>query len=240
MEILSTSSTKSSDESNDEDENTTIGDAAKLTNVAIAATTTASSELSSTFLTTENPSIDGSTATSVTKMDASIDDTRIDDQEPSDENGKEPAQEMFNDVTNEPSVTTEAVTESSERIKSDGISGSTIASAIKSNDRSRIVSKDDIESIRGRALNLSSIEHRPSTSGMIFVTAPPALVLPKSSKTFSDDLSDVSMDNEGMDLNSSEHVSATSQLPLIHDSECHSKVCHANISLFFLLLIDQY
>lgn len=129
------------------------------------------------------------------------------------------------DVT---TMTTETITES--HAKSEVVSSSTMASITKSNDRSRIVSKDDIESIRGRALNLSSVEHRQPASGVIYVTAPPTPSMPKMSKTFIDDLSDVSMDNDGMEVHSSEHIATTPSSKSMHQPECTSKVSKININ----------
>lgn len=143
--------------------------------------------------------------------------------------------ENVNSVTNGPTVTIDIATESQEQTKFDIVSSTMIASTIKSSDRSRIVSKDDIESIRGRALNLNSTDRKSTTSGIIYVTAPPSSQKP--SKTFSDDLSDVSMDNESMDFHSSEHVVTTAQPSLIHDTECHSKVCHSIINRNFLIYL---
>lgn len=97
------------------------------------------------------------------------------------------------------------------------------------NERSRIVSKNDIESIRGRALNITSTGmemERQQTSAFVFVT-PSSSVQPKSMHTFGDDLSDVSMDGDGLDdFHSRSHVEQTTKpsTPLIHDSECQSKV----------------
>lgn len=131
-------------------------------------------------------------------------------------------------------VTTDAVTDSYESTESQTISSSTITSNNKAKDRSRVVSKDDIESIRGRALNLTNSERKqPTSSGVIYVTAPPSapvpsMSIPKSAKTFSDDLSDVSMDNDSMDYQSSEHVAktttTTTSTPSIPDSECQTEV----------------
>lgn len=193
----------------------------------------------------------------------------------------------INDVTNGPTTTatataTDAIVNVEEATKSPAISSSTSANIIKVNDRSRVVSKDDIESIRGRALNLTSNEHQQSMPGsVIYVTAPPvplppssaaaaattedkashptaapvipAIVKPKSAKakSFRDDLSDVSMDNDGLDFQSSEHVAmmttttpttrttmtgmkTTTLTPLIHDSQCQSKVRFLNNLFLFV------
>lgn len=184
----------------------------------------------------------------ITKTDASVDGSKNNvqdtasiliepfvgnesDDEPTMKNANANAQRVtINDVTNGSTMTTNvAVTETQEPTKSDAISGSTSASIIKANDRSRVVSKDDIESIRGRALNLTSTERRQqSMSGAIYVTAP-TLVMPKASKTFSDDLSDVSMDNDGLDFKSGEHMTAVPSPPTPYDLECQSKVRYLNI-----------
>lgn len=135
------------------------------------------------------------------------------------------------------------------------------AHPIKLNDRSRVVSKTDIESIRGRAINFTGSDRRPmaGAGGVIYVTAPPpqsapfdavaadgppAMVMPKSAKSniFSDDLSDVSMENDGMELHSSEHMAMIKMMTTtptttpkasamkanapstVHDPKCQSKV----------------
>lgn len=181
----------------------------------------------------------------------------------------------INDVTNGPTTASDAIVDAKkEDATKPAVSTSTSANIIKVNDRSRVVSKDDIESIRGRALNFSSNDHQQSMpGGVIYVTAPPlpssssspsaaasvtideisrsapvipVIVKPKSAKakSFGDDLSDVSMDNDGPDFHSSEHVAimtttttttttttadmsemkTTTLTPLIHYSQCQSKV----------------
>lgn len=114
----------------------------------------------------------------------------------------------------------------------------TIKSTNKSTDRSRVVSKEDIESIRGRSLNWTNSDRKGAmTSGVIYVTAPPqstvsssAKAVSKSLKAFNDDLSDVSMDNDNdnTDFQSSEIVAKTSttiaSVPSIHGPMCKSKV----------------
>lgn len=143
----------------------------------------------------------------------------------------------INDVTNSPTMltttTTDAVDESEESVetKSDIIDNTTKSSISKTtvaSDRSGVVSKDDIDSIRGRALNITDGEmERQQTSSFVYVT--PAMA--KSMHTFGDDLSDVSMDNDGSnDFHTSSHVASsttstttTASTPLIHDSECQSK-----------------
>lgn len=236
---LSTS-TKPSEQNDDEEILTTIGQTVKVIN-AVSATTTQSSvakDASTTISYDEDN--DGSMVAS--KTEASVESASDETMESSSESDEH---ETVNDVTNGPAVTTEVVTESTEHpIKSDTIEiSSTSTSIIKSNDRSRIVSKDDIESIRGRALNLSSTERKSSTSGVIYVTAPPtpAPAISKSAKSsFSDDLSDVSMDNESMDFHSSEHVATTAQPSLMHNTECHSKVRQTFIFIVFVILIRNY
>lgn len=135
-------------------------------------------------------------------------------------------------ATSDSTVTTDASIETRE-------DSSTVGSVIKSSVRSRVVSKDDIESIRGRSLNLTNNERNHSTSGVIYVTAPPPLApvlsmsMPKSAKSFSDDLTDVSMDNDGMDFQSSEHfaqtTTSTTTSSSVQDSECRSKVSFEEI-----------
>lgn len=186
----------------------------------------------------------------------------------------------INDVTNGPTIATDAIVEE-DATKSPAISTSTSANIIKVNDRSRVVSKDDIESIRGRALNFTSNEHQAAVpGGVIYVTAPPSpssspspsaaaeaavtidelsrtaspampeIVKTKSgkAKSFGDDLSDVSMDNDGFDFHGSEQMMTTTTTttttmaemktttltPLIHDSQCQSKVRFLNNLFHFL------
>lgn len=199
----------------------------------------------------------------------------------------------INDVTNGPTIAPDAIVdvhddggdEGEDATKSPTVSTSTSANIIKANDRSRVVSKDDIESIRGRALNFTSYQHQPVVpGGVIYVTAPPlppsssspspspsaaapnvtideiprtasvmpAIVKTKSgkAKSFGDDLSDVSMDNDGFDFHGSEHAAimtttttttttmaemkTTTSTPLIHDSQCQSKVRFLNNLFHFL------
>lgn len=103
-------------------------------------------------------------------------------------------------VTAFTTVTVDAVTEPQKPVKSE--SGTINANIVKPNVRSRVVSKDDIESIRGRALNLNSTENKqPKPTGVIYVTAPPA-----QNKPMLGDLSDVSMDNDNVDFFSSKHM----------------------------------
>lgn len=88
--------------------------------------------------------------------------------------------------------------------------------------RSRVVSKDDIESIRGRALNFTSAENtqQQKFSGVVYVTAPTtSSLLSKTSKSLKNDLSDVDMEDN---FQSSEQ--ATTTIPLIHELDCQTKV----------------
>lgn len=69
------------------------------------------------------------------------------------------------------------------------------------NDRTASVSKDDIEMMRGRALNINDSEHQRKSSGILYVTAPTTETFrPKSDNSFGGDgnreLSDVSMDDD--------------------------------------------
>lgn len=119
-------------------------------------------------------------------------------------------------------TTIDSVTEADsedQTIESDSVDSST-SGFIKSNVRSGIVSRDDIESIRGRALNFTASDRKPTKSSIIYVTAPPAVV--KMSKS-EDDLSDVSMDNDGMDVHSTEHR-AMVPTSIEAVSKCESKV----------------
>lgn len=75
-------------------------------------------------------------------------------------------------------------------------------------DRSRIISKDDIESIRGRALNISHVDHSQKVqqpySGIVYVTAPTtSSFLPRASGAFRNDLSNVDIDDV---FSNSEHL----------------------------------
>lgn len=114
------------------------------------------------------------------------------------------------------------------------------------NDTGRIVvalSNDNIESIRGRALNLTNVERKmPVAAGIVYVTAPsphalPSSAMPRSSfgKAFSGDLSDVSMDADDSDEFNGASTSATATTTTapsttsIHESECQSKVRFLNI-----------
>lgn len=164
----------------------------------------------------DNISEEERSATDVTtETDASTDSTTENAQEPN----NAPSSTKNNDETTEKNehgehsgvtafttVTVDAVTEAQKQIKSE--SGTINSSIVKPNVRSRVVSKDDIESIRGRALNLNSTENKPlKPTGVIYVTAPPA-----QNKPMLDDLSDVSMDNDNVDFFSSKHM--TTQAPV--------------------------
>lgn len=61
-----------------------------------------------------------------------------------------------------------------------------------------VVSKDDIEMMRGRALSITDTdEQRSKQSGVLYVTAPTMeMMKPKMGKSFGSDLRDVSMDDE--------------------------------------------
>ncbi|XP_031630800.1 putative epidermal cell surface receptor isoform X2 [Contarinia nasturtii] len=229
LELLSTPE-KLSDQ-NDEEESSTIAQMAKLRST-IAPTTApqlqSTTEKSTTIVTTEDVNEDeeeGSTVTVFAKTEMPIGEQSNDSPTSNDDSKDETTikntnaeRVTANDVT---TVTTEPVTVP--QAKSEFVSSSTTASITKPNERTRIVSKDDIESIRGRALNLSGVEHRQPASGVIYVTAPPTQSMPKSLKTFSDDLSDVSMDNDGMEVHSSEHIAPTQTATLTHEPECLSK-----------------
>lgn len=212
----------------------------KLVAPTIAITTTASpsfvqaSEASTTISTTtadsNDETIEGSTTAALTKLSQSEYEAKDDVPERvlSDSSFGDDVEDEHRSHDIEPSQTTEAATE---------IPADTKPSAIEligKTDRIRVVSKDDIDLIRGRALNLTG---KSTTSGVIYVTAPPP-ALPKSSKSFSDDLSDVSMDNDGMDFHSSEHVMTTARTPPIHNSECQSKVCNLNNNFPFRVSCD--
>lgn len=62
-----------------------------------------------------------------------------------------------------------------------------------SNDRTASVSKDDIEMMRGRALNINDSEHQKKSSGILYVTAPATESLRSNGNK---ELSDVSMDDD--------------------------------------------
>lgn len=211
---ISPTSIKSIDH-NEREEHSTIGQTAKLI--------TSTDEIITMTPASLKHSNETSTTSSTTLAEADKSDTKVE--------------------SDDPGVTTDAVTDSYESTESQTISSSTIASNNKAKDRSRVVSKDDIESIRGRALNLTNSERKQSTpGGVIYVTAPPpppvpSMSIPKSAKTFSDDLSDVSMDNDSMDFQSSEHVGKTTTTSTTTPSisECKAEVRYRqNMKINFL------
>lgn len=249
---------------------------------------------SSTTSASTDPDDDGSSnndngmTTTITETDASVDGTKNNVQDagsilmgssvsndgPAMKNGNENANAQrvsINDVTNGPTIATDAIlVHVEEATKSPAISNSTSANTIKVNDRSRVVSKDDIESIRGRALNFTNDERRQSMAGgVIYVTAPPPSPLTSAAaaideasgktpdmpvlksksakaKSFNDDLSDVSMDNDGLDSHSKDHsttstmttttnaMKTTTFTPSTQDAQCQSKVRFLNNLLFLV------
>lgn len=97
-------------------------------------------------------------------------------------------------------------------------------------DRSRVISRDDIESIRGRALNITSADHhrilqqqpQQPYSGIVYVTAPTtSAFLPRSSSSFHNDLSNVDIEDI---FPNSEHLAAVPTTTPAHDAGCQSKV----------------
>lgn len=208
---------------NDEEEPSTIGEMAKLVTssstitIVTPSTVVQSTPRSTTIAESDDDSsskmsknADVESSTTITKTTEASVDFKEDNMHST----------IASEVTNGPMTSTTADATTQEPTKS------TPSIISKPSNRSRVVSKDDIESIRGRALNLTTSERRPTaSSGVIYVTAPPSLsvssasVVPaigmaKSSKSF-DDLSDVSMDNDGM---------MTTSTSLAHDTECQSKV----------------
>lgn len=168
--------------------------------------------------------------------DDNVDDGNVDVDGPTMKNANvehDVTNSLTSQTTSMPLVT---VTESEESVETKSViitNTPTKSSAISQpnaveNDRSRVVSKNYIESIRGRALNITSTDmqmERQQTSAFVFVT--PSSVQPKSMHTFGDDLSDVSMDDDGLDdFHIRSHVEQTTKpsTPLLHDSECQSKV----------------
>lgn len=221
---------------NYDEEYSTIAQTGKLTTL-MSATTLSPPQLSEKYTTIVSTlgSVDdmheemGSTVPIITKTEASIDATKnnvdeiskmsSDNGEKNDDTTVEYTQSDLLNISDATTMTAHPTTETREQTKTNVVS----ASIAKQNDRSRVVSKDDIESIRGRALNFNTTERKQQNpSGVIYVTAPPAQPIPKLSKSF--DLSDVSMDNDGMDIHSSEYMSATQRTPLNLESECQSKV----------------
>lgn len=131
-------------------------------------------------------------------------------------------------TTTAPTTTTPTVDSETEmqeqQTKSNLATSTSTASPIRKineNDRRQVVSKDDIESIRGRALNFSSTENaQQKFSGIVYVTAPTtSSLLPKSSKSFQNDLSNVDMDVDDNFHNNEHLATATTTIPLIHDSD---------------------
>lgn len=149
-----------------------------------------------------------------------------DESDESDESDDESTLKSYIERATVDSLTTttiDSVTEADSEdrtIESDSVDSSTSGIIVKPNVRSGIVSRDDIESIRGRALNFTASDRKPTKSSIIYVTAPPAVV--KMSKS-EDDLSDVSMDNDGMDVHSTEHR-AMVPTSIEAVSKCESKV----------------
>lgn len=195
----------------------------------------------------EIASVDSTTSNAQDSTSILMDSGTSDDDNDDDRNGDVDGPTMKNvnvkhDVTNSLTSQTTSmplvtVTESDESVQTKSVvitNTPTKSSAISQpmaveSDRSRVVSKNDIESIRGRALNITSTGmemERQQTSAFVFVT--PSSVQPKSMhSTFGDDLKDVSMDGDGLDeFHSRSHVEQTTKpsTPLIHDSECQSKV----------------
>lgn len=98
--------------------------------------------------------------------------------------------------------------------------------------RGRVISKDDIESIRGRALNISSgadlnpkiqkQQQQQPYSGIVYVTAPTtSSYSPRSSSTFQNDLSNVDIDDI---FPNSEHLMPVLTSTTSQDTTCQSKV----------------
>lgn len=219
-EILSTSA------KDDQVEHSTIAQMAKLATPLSTTTLTPvdSNDKHTTIVNTVTEIVDdisqeeGSTVAAITNSESPVDATQNNVQEMI---NVPMVSEESDDVT---TLTADTVNVTQEPVKTELVSESASPSIGKTNGRSRVVSKDDIESIRGRALNFNNTEQKKQkSSGVIYVTAPPAQPAAKLSKSF-DDLSDVSMDNDGMDFHSSEHTESTAPTPLIHDSECLSKV----------------
>lgn len=214
-DMVSISAMRSSSDPNDTDEeeeedHSTIDEMAKLLGDSSDGMTTSTFE-QTTSATSESDgeSDESTTIASIGKSDAATKSSVQSDKTPSIETTVKDLN--ANDTTEAPAGIPEGTAKST--VKS---------SATTTSSRSRVVAKIDIESIRGRALNLTGNERRPSMpgGGLIYVTAPPhsgsfnspangpAMAMAKSakSKIFSDDLSDVSMDNDSMDVHSSEHM----------------------------------
>lgn len=214
---------------NVEEEHSTIVQMAKLS--ASISTTTLSPSLMDKYTTTvtitsEISDEEQSTVATNTKTDSSIDSIKNNINEESiDVTTQSDELSTVNDVT---TVGVDTVTQE----QSEAVVISGVTSIAKPNDRSQVVSKDDIESIRGRALNFNKTDRKQQkSSGVIYVTAPSIESTSKHSKSFNDDLSDVNMDNDDMDFHSSEHMitTTTAQNPLIHDSELKGSMTTATI-----------
>lgn len=241
-----TTSLKPSDKSDAEEESTIGQTAKKIASTTVPVSLSAQPSTSVTIIGESDDANEenNSTATSITSTIEIIDDSRIGMQnhdnastvgDESDESYEESTlknahieRTTVTGSTDGPTTTVDSIDESDSEEstkESEIFSSSTSVSLVKPNDRIRGVSRDEIESTRGRALNLTSFERKPSTSGVIYVTAPPAVIISKTSKAFGGDLSDVSMENDGMDIHSSEYGVTMSPKPIRTDvSECKSKV----------------
>lgn len=237
-----TTSFQASDQ-NDETEHSTIGQIEKLVTTANTVTTLAPLPLvkhsTSVTIVDENSKdaekdtisiIDSGMVGSRNHLKSSektlLDSIVGDESDESDESDDESTLKSYIEHVTVDSLTTttiDSVTEADSEdrtIESDSVDSSTSGIIVKPNVRSGIVSRDDIESIRGRALNFTASDRKPTKSSIIYVTAPPAVV--KMSKS-EDDLSDVSMDNDGMDVHSTEHR-AMVPTSIEAVSKCESKV----------------
>lgn len=216
---------------NDEEEHSTIAQMAKLS--ASISTTTLAPSLMDKYTTIETSSSEindeeQSTVATNTKTESSIDSIKNNINE---ENIDVTTQSELSTVSDVTTVGVDTVTQ--EQTEAVIVSGVTSGNIAKPNDRSQVVSKDDIESIRGRAFNFNKTERKPQkSSGVIYVTAPSIESTSKHSISFNDDLSDVNMDNDDMDFHSSEHMATTTttaQNPLIHDSELKGSMATVTI-----------
>lgn len=265
MEMASASMTASPNPNDNEERHSTIDQMAKLLGDAQSMTTSTFDQINEVPTTTTPTTISESDdETDESTTIASIIKNTVQDVD----HKLMTLSSDANSATNgETSYTTQAPVDTQEETKSSIKSSMTNAHPMKVHDRSRVVSKNDIESIRGRALNLTGNERPQSMpGGVIYVTAPPqstsfdapvngpAMAMGKSAKAhiFSDDLSDVSMDSDGMDLHSSEHMAmikmlttkassmrpatpmtTTTSTPTIHDPLCQSKVSFSlNFSIY--------
>lgn len=271
----------SSNSNDDDDEHSTIGQMAKLLTESNTMTSSSTfdqaSEVSTDIATAATSESDmanneSTTISTPSKSDTFLDATKnslpdadrmrmslsSDDKSQSGEITIKNVKSMDANNGADSITTEEAPVNIQEKAKSSVKSSTSSANPVRVSDRSRVVSKNDIESIRGRALNLTGSERRQSMpsaagGGLIYVTAPPhsppfdasangpTMIMPKSAKAkiFTDDLSDVSMENDGMDLHSSEHMAmvkmmttkassmkatTTTAPPTDHDPQCKSKV----------------